>query len=71
MPGEYKVHPYAQPEIFCRGESCIRPFRSFYRFFLFSDSLKAPDMKLLFATEVTEDTEIFFISSSPGDNLLS
>jgi hypothetical protein len=28
-------------------------------------------MKLLFATEVTEDTEFFLISSSPGDNSLS
>jgi hypothetical protein len=39
IPGEHKVHPYAHPEVLCRGESCIRPFRSFYRFFLFSDSL--------------------------------
>jgi hypothetical protein len=39
MSGEHKVHPYAHPEILCRGGSCIRPFRSFYRFFLFSDSL--------------------------------
>lgn len=32
---------------------------------------KVATMKLLFATEVTEDTEVFLISSSPGDNLLS
>ena len=30
-----------------------------------------PAMKLIFATEVTEDTEVFLISSSPGDNSLS
>jgi hypothetical protein len=39
MPDEHKVHPYAPPEILCRGESCIRPFRSFYLFFIFSDNL--------------------------------
>jgi hypothetical protein len=55
MPGEHKVHPYAHPETICRGESCIRPFRSFYRFFLFSDSLSvaAPtgaEMKILIDT---------------------
>ncbi len=39
MPGEHKVHPYVHIETLHRGESCIRPFRSFYRFLLFSGRL--------------------------------
>jgi hypothetical protein len=39
-----------------RSVFCIRPFRSFYRFFLFSDSLKLPDSVI---GEVTRNIEFY------------
>ncbi len=38
-PGEHKVHPYLHLETLRRGESCIRPNRIFFPFFVFSGRL--------------------------------